>query len=746
MTKKQKVIVEGYIVTAEKKPFRGQILLNKKTGLIEEVVELAKKKLGEADFVFEKDSLIFPGFGDVHIHAREDRTGKQNYKEDYQTVTEAALNGGCVHISAMPNTPKPLTTENDWQWHRQRVGELTSPVSILNYVGIDAQTKPLGKPGEHFYKLYFGKSVGDLSVIYAEELDKILQRYQGQNISFHVEYEPIVQACRNGETHSDRRPAESVEEGLRLLLPLIEKYKIEAKLCHWSLGKKSFELIKEYRERGAKITLEVSPLHLLFDKEMARKNPELWTKIQMNPAIQTPQDRKDLIAGLKNGFIQYLATDHAPHTREEKFSAFAKFKESKKYRNKSNVEIAEMIKKEDKELYRKTCLEDGMSGAPWLDTYGVVCVELMTKYNFTPQEILRVASENPGKFVNPHLKRQFPQQKFGKGFGKIAKGYLGNLTVLNLKSTRTISSANLKTKVGWSPLEGRSFAGGVEAVFVRGELEQRRNIFWERWHQLRLEKGSNICAGLDPSVYEMGRGEKGLPQGVDKLEWSLRYIEAVAPYVVAIKPNAGSWGNAGDRTALKKVVDKIHQLGLLAIIDSKVADLGFTNDSWFYDYKQLGFDAVTVAPFAGNIENIVQSARKRDIAVITMGLMSNPEYKTEMNFVNKQGERLWENRVKRGLEAGVDGLVVGGTYTVKDKDFLRFVEMTNESEALYLIPGIGAQGGEIKKFLASGIKPEKCIVNSTRGVMFPKGAKSTPEQQAQAAKELRDEFRKASGF
>jgi orotidine-5'-phosphate decarboxylase len=102
--------------------------------------------------------------------------------------------------------------------------------------------------------------------------------------------------------------------------------------------------------------------------------------------------------------------------------------------------------------------------------------------------------------------------------------------------------------------------------------------------------------------------------------------------------------------------------------------------------------------------------------------------------------------VKRGLEAGVDGLVVGGTYTVKDKDFLRFVEMINESEALYLIPGIGAQGGEIKEFLKSGIKSEKCIVSSGRDVMFPKGAKSTPEQQAQAAKELRDEFRKASGF
>ena len=264
--------------------------------------------------------------------------------------------------------------------------------------------------------------------------------------------------------------------------------------------------------------------------------------------------------------------------------------------------------------------------------------------------------------------------------------------------------------------------------------------FIEKWHEIRKKKNSNICAGLDPSVYEMGRGEKGLAKGVDKLEWSLQYIETVAPYVSAIKPNAGSWGGAGDRLALKKVVDKIHEMGLLAIVDAKIADLGFTNDSWLYDYKQLGFDACTTAPYAGNIEDIVDFAKNRDIGIITMGLMSNPEYKTEMNFKNDQGEKLWVNRVKRGLQAGADGLVVGGTYTNQDKDFMEFVGMTKGKDVIYLIPGIGAQGGKIEEFLASGIEPEKCIINSGRGVMFPDGSNSTSLEQAEAAKKLRDKF------
>lgn len=465
MKNKKFIVIEGYIATENEKLFLGQIKINQKTELI---VEVKKGRNWEADFIYGKDNLIFAGFGDVHIHAREDQTGKQKYKEEYRTVADSALNGGCVHISAMPNTPKPLTTKSDLKWHRNRIEKISHSVSILNYIGIDSKTKPLGKPGEHFYKLYFGKSVGDLSVIYAGELDKILKRYKKHNISFHVEYEPIVEANSNGKTHSDRRPVECINEGLRLLLPLIEKHQIKAKLCHWSTGGESFELIKEYRRRGCDIVLEVSPLHLLFDKEMTDKNPELWTKIQINPAIQSKKDRLELIKGLKNGFIQFLATDHAPHTEEEKFSAFGKF--ASKYKNKTNLEIAEITKKKNKRLYLDICCENGMSGAPWLDTYGLVCAELINKYKFTPRDIARVASKNPGEFVNPHLKNQFPKQKFGKGFGKIEKGYLGNLTILNLKKKTKIRREDLKTKVGWSPLENRTMLGKIEAVFIQSKL------------------------------------------------------------------------------------------------------------------------------------------------------------------------------------------------------------------------------------------------------------------------------------
>ena len=148
---------------------------------------------------------------------------------------------------------------------------------------------------------------------------------------------------------------------------------------------------------------------------MTDKDPSLWLKIQMNPAIQSKKDREDLLQGLKNGFIDYLATDHAPHTLEEKYSAFSKFRDRYK---KTNIEIAENIYRTDKKLYQDTCKENGMSGAPWLDVYSFVCVYLMKKYDFKPQDIARVTSYNPGLFVNKYLKKQFTQN-YGKGFGRL---------------------------------------------------------------------------------------------------------------------------------------------------------------------------------------------------------------------------------------------------------------------------------------------------------------------------------------
>ncbi len=459
--------ISGKISTHEK-TFYGTITVDKKTGLITKV----ENSLDEnADHKFGDDCVIFPGMGDVHIHAREDETGEQMYKEEYKTAGNAAINGGVVHVCAMPNTPNPVTTLENYNWHRNRVKELNHSCSILNYVGIGTDTEPIrDNEGKKVpYKVYTGPSVGDLFFKNEKELDQALQKYFGENISFHVEDFDILEECKNEKTHQERRPKKCVETALNYLLPLIEKYDINAKLCHWSIGKSSFEKIKEHRKRmekknlGYNTTVEVSPEHLVFDADMVNEKPELWPYVQMNPSIQSKQDRLDLIEGLRSGFIDYLATDHAPHTLDEKFKQFAEFKEE--YPEcKSNEEIYKKMLEDDPKKCHEICCKNGTSGVPWLDVYSLVTTILVNEHNFKFEDIARSTAYNPGLFVN-----EFLDESYGKGFGKIEEGFQGSLTVVNFKKPLTLKREMIQSKVGWSVFEGKTFSGQVEAVFVKGE-------------------------------------------------------------------------------------------------------------------------------------------------------------------------------------------------------------------------------------------------------------------------------------
>lgn len=269
--------------------------------------------------------------------------------------------------------------------------------------------------------------------------------------------------------------------------------------------------------------------------------------------------------------------------------------------------------------------------------------------------------------------------------------------------------------------------------------------FVQNWHAVRKEKKSNIVAGLDPALFGIGQGDTGLPEDADLLEWSLAFVEAVAPYVVMIKTNQAYFQGVGQREILKKIVDRAHELELLVMSDNKIADIGSTNNAWAYYNAELGFDAMTCAPYAGNLTSTTESIHNYGMGAVTMGLMSNPEYRALFRYQDSEtGERLWQRRVREAIACDCDGIVIGGTYTKNDAEFTECVAMTQGDNILYLVPGIGAQGGRVEDFLASGIDPARCMINSGRAVMFPNGSTSTPGEQAFAAQQLRDEYNRAT--
>lgn len=406
---------------------RSQILFDEASGLIHAVGDLGIPS-NELDYWFNDDCLLFSGMGDVHIHAREDVSQKNTYKEDFTSARESLRNGGLCHAGDMPNNPVPPVDDDSFE-KKFQLAIQKAQGEIWIYAGIGPETRPLSYAVP--YKVYMGPSVGELYFKDLKSLDETLSFYKNQTVSFHCEDPEILKAHKNEDLHHKRRPVSSEVVATKDALALIEKYQLKGKLCHFSSGE-GLKLIREARARGVNVSIEVTPQHLYFDVESIS---EVDLKLfQMNPPIRSQGDRSDLFYALKNGEIDYLATDHAPHTMEEK--------------------------------------KEGISGLTGLDTYGPFVTWLISE-GIDPKMIAKVASENPGTFFNrflPSFAKISPVfSSMGRGVGYLEEGYRASFTVLHLKKPLKVLRENLKTKVCHSPFLGVTFPGQVEALFIGGK-------------------------------------------------------------------------------------------------------------------------------------------------------------------------------------------------------------------------------------------------------------------------------------
>lgn len=403
---------------------RKQIRFDEKTGLIDAVGDL---QISNPDFVFGDDCLLFAGMGDVHIHAREDVSGKNTYKEDFTTARAALRNGGLCHAGDMPNNPIPPVDDESYEEKFKLA--LKAQGELWLYAGIGPETRPLSYPVP--YKVYMGPSIGELFFKDLPSLDQTLKHYQGQTVSFHCEDPEILEAHKGEKTHHERRPINAEVVATQDALMLIEKYQLKGKLCHYS-SHDGLNRIREARKKGTNVSIEVTPQHLYFD--INQIDSSHFNEFQMNPPLRYEVDRTALMDALKNGEIDYLATDHAPHSNEEKAR--------------------------------------GTSGLTGLDTYGPFVTWLLSQ-KIDPKIIAKVTSENPGAFFNQFLpgwsKLSPIFSDMGKGVGYLEKGYRANFTILNLKKPLTITHEHLKTKAQNSPFLNVTFPGQVEASFIGGQ-------------------------------------------------------------------------------------------------------------------------------------------------------------------------------------------------------------------------------------------------------------------------------------
>lgn len=292
---------------ASEKDFEGDVLI--KNGYIEKVLE-GNLDCDSNEEVFDlSGKILAPSFFDTHVHFRD---FEESDKETYETGAHAALRGGYTHVCAMANSKPPIDSVSKYEEVQEKIKNI--PIDIYQAVNMT-----IGMKGENLTDFESLKKIGvkcitdDGFPIVREEVMiealKLSQEY-GFILSLHEEDPSFIEHPGYDDTANRKAEISIIERDLKLL----EKYGGHINIQHLS-SKESVELIRDAKKSGLKLTCEVTPTHIFFTKDMVEK---YGTLLKVNPPVRTEEDRVALIEGLKDGTIDMIATDHAPHTAGDK--------------------------------------------------------------------------------------------------------------------------------------------------------------------------------------------------------------------------------------------------------------------------------------------------------------------------------------------------------------------------------------------------------------------------------------------
>jgi dihydroorotase len=388
------------------------------------IQEIKKQGLKGARVVRAGRGLVFPGFIDCHVHLREPGW---EYKEDFASGTAAALHGGVTTVVDMPNNPRPATSRAVLE-EKRRLAAAKGVADVRFHGGVlNGGYEALMSIRDLVvgYKAYLAESTGGLTFP-KEGLADAMKAVAGTGhpLSLHCEDQAVIDSrtrslagVRRPDIHCDLRPPEAEASSVRAAISALDSApKARANVCHASISG-TVAMVSEARARGLQVACEATLHHLFFSRKAMVTNPLLKT----NPPLRSEEDRASLVEGLRTERVNFLVTDHAPHTREEKGT-------------------------------------DGPSGVPGLDDYGHLVTWLLKSQGFEPPAVARVCSSNSAGF-------------FGlKDRGEIAVGKKADFAMIDLSAPERTSGEKLRTKCGWSPYEGVEFPGRVRMTVLAGEV------------------------------------------------------------------------------------------------------------------------------------------------------------------------------------------------------------------------------------------------------------------------------------
>lgn len=286
------------------------------------ITRIAQTLSPEADsqIIEARDKLLSPGLVDLHAHLREPG------REDTETLESGAwvgLAGGFTTICAMPNTQPPTDTREQAAFIRKRSDEL----GLARILPVGAATK--GRAGEEITEYALLKEAGTVAVsddgdwVYSAEVMRRVLEYAGMLGLVVITHAEEPSLCEEGVMNESAvsarlgfkvRPGVAEEVAIQRDIALASCTGSHLHVAHITTAR-GVELVRQARAKGIKITTETTPHHLLLTDEALLS---FDANYKVNPPLRTEEDRKALLEALKDGTIQAIATDHAPHAIEEK--------------------------------------------------------------------------------------------------------------------------------------------------------------------------------------------------------------------------------------------------------------------------------------------------------------------------------------------------------------------------------------------------------------------------------------------
>ena len=378
-----------------------------------------------------KNLLVLPGLIDVHVHLRDE--GKA-YKEDFYSGTAAAAAGGITTVLDMPNN-KPVTMSVEALRRRMKIAERKILVNVGFYSEFPKnmkETEEIIREGAVAFKLFMDEQIGGLNIDDDHallEAFKIVSKLK-VSVAVHAEDKTTLKKVENELKRNNcndveaflKAHSENIEvTAVKRLLKIAKQTNVHVHFCHIST-ENGLKAIIDGKKSGIKITCETTPHHLFLSVDSLRR---IGTLALTTPPIREKHHITALWNGIKNSWIDILASDHAPHTLGEK---------------------------------KAKSVWDVKVGVPGLETALPLLLTKVKHGWLSITDVVRLMSKNPAEVFRL------------KGTGCLKEGNNADLTVVDLDRKYKIDASKFHSKAKYSPFDGLSVEGKPVKTFVDGRL------------------------------------------------------------------------------------------------------------------------------------------------------------------------------------------------------------------------------------------------------------------------------------